>query len=87
MCEEQMLRPACEYAQADQSLCKSLENFMNDRLLAEHNLEFLSLKVGCVSWSESTLVNTPHCWKSHVTAHMCNSDIISKVHGSQYYSP
>ena len=39
-------------------------------LLTEHHLEFLSLKGGCRGSSESTLVTMPHCWKSHVTAHM-----------------
>ena len=43
---------------------------MNVKLLTEHNLEFLSLKVGCTGSSESTLVKMPHCWKSHVTAHL-----------------
>ena len=38
------------------------------RLLTEHHLEFVSLKVGCIGSSESTLVKMPHCWKSHVTA-------------------
>ena len=35
------------------------------KLLAEHHLEFLSLKGGCICSFESTLVNMPHCWKSH----------------------
>ena len=87
MCDEQRLRPACAYTQSDQSLCKSLEYFVNVQLLVEHHLEFLSLEVGYKGWSESTLVNMPHCWKSHVIAHICNSDIISKVHDSQHYSP
>ena len=39
-------------------------------LLAEHHLEFLSLIGGYTGSSESTLVKTPHCWKSHVTAHI-----------------
>ena len=43
---------------------------MNIRLLTEDNLEFLSLIGGCIGSSESTLVKIPHCWKSHVTAHM-----------------
>ena len=43
---------------------------MSVKLLTEHHLEFLSLKGGCVCLSESTLVKMPHCWKSHVTAHM-----------------
>ena len=43
---------------------------MSVKLLAEHHLEFLSLKGGCTGLSESTLslVKMPHCWKSHVTA-------------------
>ena len=43
------------------------------RLLTEHHLEFLSLKGGCTGSSESTLVKMPHCWKSHVTAHLSGS--------------
>ena len=41
------------------------------KLLTEHHLEFLSLKGGCTGSSESTHVNMPHCWKSHVTAQLC----------------
>ena len=37
---------------------------MSVKLLSEHRLEFLSLKGGCTGSSESTLVKTPHCWKS-----------------------
>ena len=40
------------------------------KLLTEHHLEFLSLKEGCKGSSESTLVKIPHCWKSHVAAHL-----------------
>ena len=40
------------------------------KLLAEHHLEFLSLKGGCRGSSESTLVKIPHCWKSHVMAQL-----------------
>ena len=65
---------ACEYAQSNQSLCKSLEYYMNVQLLAEQHLEFLSLKGGCTCRSESTLVKMPHCWKSHlVSVSMCLS--------------
>ena len=69
------VRPAkpkttCTYAQSDQSLYLSLEYFMTVKLLTERHLEFLSFK-GCIKdWSESTLVKMPHCWKSHVTAHL-----------------
>ena len=44
---------------------------MSIKLLAEHHLEFLSLKGGCKGSSDSTHVKMPHCWKSHVAAHMC----------------
>ena len=70
MCDQQRLRPACAYTQSDQSLCLSLEYSLTPKLLTEHDLEFLSLKGGCIDRSESTLVNMPHCWKSHVAAQM-----------------
>ena len=40
------------------------------KLLAEHHLEFLSLKGGCTGPSESTLVKMSNCWKSHAAAHI-----------------
>ena len=43
---------------------------MSVNLLTEYHLEFLSLKGDCTGSSESTLVKIPHCWKSHVTAHL-----------------
>ena len=43
---------------------------MSVKLLTEHHLECLSLIGGCRGSSESTLVEMPHCWKSHVTAHL-----------------
>ena len=43
---------------------------MTVKLLTEHHLEFLSIKGGRTGLSESTLVKMPHCWKSHVVAHI-----------------
>ena len=43
---------------------------MTVQLLTERHLEFLRLKGGCTGSSESKLDKMPHCWKSHVTAHM-----------------
>ena len=43
-------------------------NILCVKLLTEHHLEFLSLRG--TDLSESTLVKMPHCWKSHVTAHL-----------------
>ena len=40
------------------------------KLLTEHYLEFLSLKAGCKGSSGSAIIKMPHCWKSHVTAHI-----------------
>ena len=47
---------------------------MNVKLLTEQYLEFLSLTGGCTGSSESTLVKIPHCWKSHVTAHLSDPE-------------
>ena len=66
MCDQQRLRPACAYAQTDQSLCLSLNYYMSVKLLIELNLVFLSLTGGCTGSSESTLVKMAHFWKSHV---------------------
>ena len=70
MCDHQRLRPACAYAQSDQSLRLSLEYSMSVKLLTEHCLEFLSLKGGCAGSSETTLVKMPHCWKLCVMAQL-----------------
>ena len=43
---------------------------MSVKLLTEHHLEFLSLKEGCTGSSDSKHVKMPHCWKSHVAAHI-----------------
>ena len=48
VCEQQRLRPACAYAQSDQSLCYLLEYSMTVKLLTEQRLEFLSLQGGCI---------------------------------------
>ena len=39
---------------------------MTVKVLTGPHLEFLSLKGGCSSSSESTFVKILHCWKSHV---------------------
>ena len=43
---------------------------MSIKLLTEYHLEFLSLTGGCTGSPESAHVKMPHCWKSHVTAHL-----------------
>ena len=58
---------------------------MTLRLLTEHQLEFLSLERGCTGSSESTLVKIPHCWKSHVMAHILALSLKNLIvsHGKQ----
>ena len=60
MCAQQRLKPACAYAQADQSFGWSLEYSKTLKLLTEQTLEFLSLTRGYTGSSESTLVKMPH---------------------------
>ena len=60
----------CATSKASDQPAHTLEYSMSDKLLTEHHLEFLCLKGGCTGSSESTLVKMPHCWKSHVTAHL-----------------
>ena len=43
---------------------------MSVKLLTAQHLEFLSLTGGCTGLSESIHVKMPHCWKSHVAAHL-----------------
>ena len=43
---------------------------MSVKLLTEHHLKFLGLTGRGTGSSESTLIKMPHCWKSHVTAHI-----------------
>ena len=43
---------------------------MTIKVLTNHHLEFLSLKVACTCSSKSIHVKMSHCWKSHVAAHI-----------------
>ena len=47
------------------------------KLLTEHHLEFLSLKIGSRGSSESTHVKKSNCWKSHALAHLLCAFVIS----------
>ena len=52
---------------------------MTVKLLTEYNLEFISLIWDCTCLSESTLVKMPHCWKSHVAAHIVKHTLAAAV--------
>ena len=54
---------------------------MTVEILTQHHLEFLSLKEGCTDSSESTLIKMPHCWKSHVTAHLMVGEKVHVTYG------
>ena len=58
---------------------------MSVKLLTEYHLEFLSLKGGSTSSSESTLVKMPHCWKSHVVT-LVSKDFSGRVFSRLSYS-
>ena len=51
------------------------------KLLTEHHLDVLSLKGGCRSSSESTLVKMSNCWKSHAVAHFINCPVVQLSNG------
>ena len=51
------------------------------KLLTEQHLGILSLTGGCTGSSESTHVKIPHCWKSHVAAHISCKDVDLRVYG------
>ena len=78
MCDQQSLKLACAYSHSDQSPCLSLEYSMTVKLLTEHHLEFLRLKVDYTGSSEPTHVKMPHCWKSHVDAQLSSSVVYVK---------
>ena len=40
------------------------------KLLTKQHLELAILQGGCTGSSETILVKMPHCWKSHVAAHI-----------------
>ena len=84
MCDQQRLRPACAYAQSDQSLCYLLEYSTIVKQLTEHHLEFLCLNVSCRGSYESTLVKMSNCWKSNAVAQIIASscDFHSCTEGS-----
>ena len=52
---------------------------MSVKLLTKPHMEFLSLNGGCTGSSESTLVKMPHCWKSHVAAHMNSENRVNTL--------
>ena len=57
---------------------------MTVMLLIKQNMEFLSLKGGCTGSSESIPFKMPHCWKSHVVAHISKGDLPYQSEKSVY---
>ena len=84
MCDQQRLRSSYAFVQSDQNLCLLLKYSTTVKLLTEYNFEFISLKGGCTSSSESTFVKIPHCWKSHVTAHYYGYFMLSQSPVDQF---
>ena len=80
MCDHQRLRPACAYAQTDQSLCLSLEMSMTVKLLTEQNLELLSL-----TGAEQTRLSL-HLSKCHIVGNHMSRLIYSSEFLDTYCS-
>ena len=69
MCDQQRLRPACAYAQSDQSLCLSLEYPMTVKLLTDYHLKFLSLTEFLKAAQARP---SPHSPKCHIVRNLMN---------------
>ena len=65
MCDQQRLRPACAYAQSDQSLCKSLEYSLS-KLLVNNIWSFHALKESAKA-RLSLQLSTCHTVENHVS--------------------
>ena len=55
----------------------SFAGVLRVKLWTEHHLEFLSLKRGCTSSSESKLVKMPNCWKPHVAVQIVFENVVT----------
>ena len=64
-------------------------NIQSVKLMTKQHLEFLGLKGGCTGSSVSALVKMPHCWISHVAAHILScamkADQYSLFHVLNFY--
>ena len=81
MCEQQSIRAVWS------ELLWVVWIFLNVKLLTEHYLELLILKGGSTGSSYSTLVRMPHCWISHLTAHMYESVMmLTRLDSRTYFS-
>ena len=58
---------------------------MTVELLSEQHLELLSLKGCCIGSSSSIHANMHHCWKSHVSAQVCNHPAGEEGQGFHFY--
>ena len=59
---------------------------MSVKQQTEQHLEFLGLIGGCPALFESVHVKMPHCWKSHVAAHVLIRMGKQRVTGAQWLS-
>ena len=57
---------------------------MTFKLLTEYHLEFLSLTSGCTGLFKSRLVKMPHCWLSHVRAHIDTLMVLMEIEHEQF---
>ena len=79
MYDQQRLRPACAYAQSDQSHCSSLEYSISVKLLTEHVLEVLILKGGCTCNCQNAILVEITC---HGSIIKCRLERNSRLHNN-----
>ena len=78
LCDQQRLRPACPYAQSDQSLCWSLSYSMTVKLMSEQHFEFLSLTGGCAGSSQNATLLEILCCGSFSFTKRINMGVLVK---------
>ena len=63
------------------SLIRAFASRLIVKLMTEHNLEFVSLKGGCIGLSEVALVKMSNCWISHAVVYNLIGDMfkITKI--------
>ena len=70
-----MTRKVSDQPAHTHSLNRAFASGLNILCVLSLCVEFLSLTGGCTRLSESTLVEMPHCWKSHAAAQLCDFGI------------
>ena len=86
VCEHQMRRPACAYAQSDQRLCYSLIVKYHIQAWYKRNFNFLASLCSWAGWFESRFVGNPEDRFCRDEAHI-KANINYVTHGAGHFWP